>query len=357
MVPLISTLAALALLGGCSGAPLSVQPAVPPGAIAAQSNGAANPAAWDAARQRLRGTPSPAVPATWMAAEAKQQDLVYISDFAANAVYVFTYPYGKLVGSIGTVDPTGECADAAGNVWITSEYAQVANEFAHGGMAPINTISIPFHMPVGCAVDPVSGSIAIDSFCQVNGAHQCDGDGSVYVYPSPSQQPVIYSVSSLNVYFCGYDAHGNLFVDSDIDGRPTFRLSELPKGASTFSVVYLDRHMYFPGGVQWDGKYLAVGDQEEVGDWLTSTIHQVRFNKKGSGTVVSSTKLPGSGDVVQFWIQGSKVVAPSVGIAYPSAVGLYPYPAGGPPAMIGSAYNEPTGSAVSLAQKTHGTAL
>ena len=47
-----------------------------------------------------------------------------------------------------------------------------------------------------------------------------------------------------------------------------------------------------------------------------------------SGTKVGPTPLTGSKDVVQFWVQGKRLIGPDAGLA---DVGLYNYPAGGSP--------------------------
>ncbi len=63
----------------------------------------------------------------------------------------------------------------------------------------------------------------------------------------------------------------------------------------------MDETIYLPGGVQWDGKYLAVGDQVAVKHNFTSTIYQ--FSISGSiGTTVNTMVLTGSSEVAQFWL-------------------------------------------------------
>ena len=67
----------------------------------------------------------------------------------------------------------------------------------------------------------------------------------------------------------------------------------------------MDQYVVFPGGVQWDGKHLAIGNQfTDIYEFAISGHH---------ATTVGTTEL-GSGAmyVKQFWIQGQTVIAPNV---------------------------------------------
>jgi hypothetical protein len=280
---------------------------------------------------------------------AKQQNLMYITDFEKNVVDVYSYPAGKLVGSIGGFEgPEGACADATGNVWIADQNNFQIHEFAHGGTKPLTTLTLPNQLVDGCSFDPSSGALAVDTFCQVS-AYSCIANGSVFLYSNIKNQPKQYPVlDAVNVYFCGFDNKGNLFADAfETAGAGPFVLAELQKGSSSFQSISVNRPIYFPGGVQWDGTYLAVGDQQ-AGNELTSSVHQIAINGS-TGTVVSTTKLQGVEDVVQFWIQGSTLVVPNIGLKDEADARLYGYPTGGSPSVIASGFGEPLGSAISLA--------
>ena len=103
-----------------------------------------------------------------------------------------------------------------------------------------------------------------------------------------------------------------------------------------------------PGGVEWDGRYLAVGDQ------YTNTIYQLQIASSGA-TIVGSSHLTGAGDpTYQFWFpnfgnksnpQAKRVVACDFGS--PGAVGVWKYPAGGNPIKIFPGDGSPGGLTVS----------
>ena len=73
-----------------------------------------------------------------MAPDARVHELMYVSDFGAASVSVYSYPAGKLEGHLrGVVAPAGECSDRSGNVFVTEPTAGKIREFAHGGTRPI----------------------------------------------------------------------------------------------------------------------------------------------------------------------------------------------------------------------------
>lgn len=338
---------AIVALAGC-GAPLPA----PGGSAASVSAAGVSPSRILPSRASAVVALPRRVSTSWMLPEAKSQNLMYVSDAIEAQVYVFTYPGGKLVGSLsGFGGPAGMCADSKGNIWVTDGVRNSIYEFAHGGTTPIATLTQPSQDFVGCSVDQSSGALAVDSFCVLVN-HICEQAGGAFVYTNTKSAPKEYGVlNAYNVYFCGYDASGNLFVDVYFEPRGPFELGELPKGGSSFSQVFLNRLIYFPGNVQWDGKHLAVGDQE-AGNEITSSVHQVAL-KGNRGTVVGTTRLAGTADVVQFWIQGSSLIAPNLGVGSANDAPIFKYPAGGAPTrIVGSdLFQLPEGAAVSLASK------
>jgi hypothetical protein len=272
---------------------------------------------------------------SWMASDAKSTALLYVSNDGNDLVYVYSYPHAKLKGYLSDFnEPQGECVDAADDVWITNTNDSDVLEFAHGGTSPITTLSDPNEYPVGCSIDPTTGNLAVTN---IFGAGTTQGN--VSVYSGASGKPTTYTDPEIYfMYFCGYDDKGNLFVD----GRNTsgaFQFAELPKnGKNLFKNITLNYTVEFPGGVQWDGKHVAVGDQGEGGG---SMIYQTTG---AGGKVVSATPLSGSCDVVQFSIQNTKVVGPDY---CNNEAGIWKYRAGGPVTKVLAGEGEPIGSVVS----------
>jgi sugar lactone lactonase YvrE len=279
---------------------------------------------------------------SWMAARARNSDLLYVSDIETGDVYVYDYANDALVGTLtGFNEPQGECVDASGNVWIANTKATEMVEYAHGGTSPIATISDPGEYPVGCAVDPTTGNLAVTNIYTTVGAH-----GDLAIYTRASSAPKRYTDSNfLYYYFCGYDPKGDLFLDgSNNDGA--FQFAKLPAGSSTFAAITLDKTVYFPGGVQWVGKVVAVGDQGYLDESL-SAIYRIHLSGD-YGTILTTGYLTGAEDVSQFFIRGRRVVGPDLDLGF---TGVWHYPLGGRAIKTINGQGHPVGSAISLSNE------
>ena len=102
---------------------------------------------------------------SWMAPDAATHALLYVSDYGANDVFVYSYPDDKLVGTLtGFKGADGICVDKKGDVWIVnnneSHSGEDAVEYKHGGKKPIATLEIGAGYAVRCSVDPTTGNLA-----------------------------------------------------------------------------------------------------------------------------------------------------------------------------------------------------
>ncbi len=269
---------------------------------------------------------------SWMNPAAKKSDLLYL-DSQAGDVYVYSYPKGVLMGTLtGLPDPQGECVDKKGDVFFTTFSSQEILEYAHGGTSPINTLSNPGEYMEGCSVDKTTGDLAAVDFEPSNGS----GGGGVAIYTNASGSPTVLTDTNLYLgYQIGYDNKGNIFVDG-VDSSRSFEFVELPKGSSSFTEISLGVSITIPGGVQWDGKYLTVGDAKN------GNIYQT--NGAG-GKVEGTTSLSDSDGIFQYAIAGKRVVGPN---AYSNSAGIWKYPKGGNPTMTLSG-SDPFGAAISKA--------
>jgi hypothetical protein len=301
-------------LGGCAGSPAQLSPAAAPAHRIV------------APREDDRGS--------WMSPDAKHSDLLYVSDYNAYEVYAYSYPKGKLEGTLTDFGPypTGLCVDKKQNVWVTVLDGYELIEYAHGGSSPLQKLSDAHEFPIGCSVDPKTGNLAVANLL---GSY---GDGSVSIYANGSGASTTYSDADIReVWACGYDDQGNLFVDG-VNGSDLFEFAELPKGSGSLTTITLDQSFEWPGGIQWDGKYLAVGDAE------AGVIYQT---DGAGGHVVSSTTLDGTDYVRQFWKEGSNVIGASF---YNATVGVWPYPAGGTATKTLTNFENPFGVTISKAK-------
>jgi hypothetical protein len=274
---------------------------------------------------------------SWMAEDAKSQDLLYVADLGTDHVNVYSYPGGRPKGVLkGFSAVHHECVDAAGNVFIANGGANELLEYAHGGIAPIKA----YHEPGfthGCSIDPNTGNLAV--------LHDpaSSGPAGISIYRHARGKRQEYTTPNVfRGYFIGYDGQGNLFVDGT-DMHVAFEIAELPTGSQTFETVRLNQSIILPGAIQWDGQHLAVGDQVSI--YGPSKIYE--FSMSGSaGTLVGTTPLSNSCDVLQFWIQGHRVVT---GNDCAPHVLYFSYPSGGSSRKtISRGLKEPVGVAVSL---------
>lgn len=283
---------------------------------------------------------------SFIAPGAKQHELVYVSDPASHGVTIYALRKMKAMGALIVNDAGGPCSDQAGDIFVPG-ISQIF-EYAHGGPMPIKTLNDPDGSPESCAVDPSTGNLAVANFIDSSGT------GTVLIYADASGAPTQYTAPNIYVYYyLAYDDNGNLFVDGRLQGTDTVVLDELAKGSSGLTQLTLNHSIGSGGGVQWDGKYVAVGDQSN------NTIYQ--FSISGSiGTIVGSTVLGGAYDVVGFWLprthhgaQASSIIGADFGqVNYSStfagALDYWSYPGGGmPTATITSGVENPIGVTVS----------
>lgn len=272
------------------------------------------------------------MPATPIVRPDKKTDLLYISDAGTTSVYVYTYPQGTLSQTLtGFKLPSGECVDKKGNVFITDQAASAIYEYAHGGSSPIATLQDTNQDPQGCSVDSKSGDLAVANVVSYGGSKA----GSVSIYKGAKGNPTILTDPALyDVGYCGYDPNGNLFVDGL--KKSTVTLAELPKGGKSLTNLKVSIKLHGAGGVQWDGKYLAVG---ETG----TTVYQFSVSS-GKATQKGTTTLTGAYSLLDFWIQGKALIGPTAGSG---TVGIWKYPAGGSPKQTLNGFTEPLGATVS----------
>jgi hypothetical protein len=291
----LGILVAAGMLAGCGG---SQQPIGTPGAI---------PRSGAMVMHAERG-------GSWMLPEATSESLLYVPDHFKNQVDVYTYPSGRLVGRLtGFKGPQGACVDRTGDIWITDQGSGRVVEYAHGGTKPISTLDLsPF--PVDCSVDPRTGDLAVATIVRATTG------GLIAIYKRAQGTPKYYLEypQLFWVYFCGYDDKGNLFVDGQSGPNGQFQFAELPKGGSTLTNLSLSKFIAWPGGIQWDGRHVAVGN----------LLKGVVYRTSGS-TIVRTVHFQGARGAVDFFIRrGQIIIGTDSG---KGVVGIWNYPTGGSP--------------------------
>ena len=280
---------------------------------------------------------------SWMAPDAKKsKTLLYVADQGTNDVDVYSYPAGKLKGTLtGFQTPSGVCSNKSGDVFILNGNGMSVEVYKHGGSSPIRTLDLPGYPEFNCSADPTTGNLALGVLAGSCGdciAVFAGGSGTATTYSPPGQG---------GFPGCGYDNNGNLFCDAY--GTAGFALFELPKGSSTVTTVGVSgAGGLSPGSIQWDGTDLAFGAGNGP------TLYQIALSGS-TGSVVSSTSLSGAAAVWQFWItnnlggkkhKGLRVIAPTISGSN-GIVGYWNYPAGGSATQTITGLDEPDGAALS----------
>jgi hypothetical protein len=284
---------------------------------------------------------------SWMLPEAKTDDLLYVTNYSYVSMY--TYPQGELVGILkGFGSSVGECVDNKQDVFITNQFhlgnipGDAIAEFVHGGTKPIAELKTKHIGPVGCAVDPITGDLAVTG----------SGEPTVNIFKGARGKPTLYKDKDfVEMQFCGFDDKGNLFITGlkNFKGKP--ELAEFPKERGAFKEIRLDAVIAGGAGVQWDGKHLAIGAYASDN---APVIY--RFRISGSQGMLAGTTTLGSSEYItqqlQFFIVNGALIIPNwyyVDSTEKKNVLFYDYPQGGSPTMtLTKRVTEPRGVAVSL---------
>jgi hypothetical protein len=282
---------------------------------------------------------------SWMAPEARTENLLYVTEPESNSVTVYGLADHKLVGSLTGINaPYGACSDTNGNVWVVAWGNNKIIEYAHAGTKPIRTLSAgPNADLYDCAVDPTSGNVAVTNWGG-NNWYQ----GNVLVFTPGSSNPQTYAAQGVWFYYgCSYDQNGDLIVDGwDAYLNGFITLGELPKNGTHLKKIWMIPTFQPPliGDMKWDGKYVAVVDWDAIALY---SIHGSYASLKGYAPL--TLHFP----VGMFWIvtdaRGNRhIVAPDTA-GSPHAVQYWNYPSiGRPTATITDHLKNPFSVTVSL---------
>ncbi|HEY2476352.1 MAG TPA: hypothetical protein VGI19_16315, partial [Candidatus Cybelea sp.] len=112
------------------------------------------------------------------------KELLYVSDGIRYTVHVFNYQTGATLGTLrGFGNPSGECVDANGDVYIGSGSLNLIVEYAHGGNTPLQTLYLD-GSPIACSISP-KGDLAVANGRTPSGG----GDVDIFRYASGGPSP------------------------------------------------------------------------------------------------------------------------------------------------------------------------
>jgi hypothetical protein len=317
-------------LSGCNSSPSQVSPPSSNGATA-RGHGPPSAAAHGLRAGHHRSGTS------WIKTPLTDRQLLYISDTASDVVDVYGYPSRAPVGQLfGFNEPQGECADSRGDVYVTNTGTSQIYVYPPASGTLLETINDPGGFPVGCAVGP-EGELAVTNIFSSS-----YGPGSISLYNGSNTIPtIITSPSFENMYFDGFDAKNNLFVDG-LNPSGVFQLGKLPSGSNTITPITVSgASIEYPGGVQ-----VTAGPKVNVGDQLGEVVYRM----SEGGVVNGHTSLSGASDCVQGTIVVGKPVSKGVFICPDAGTAdteFFKYTAGGSPTQTITGFEEPIGSVIS----------
>jgi hypothetical protein len=261
--------------------------------------------------------------------QRKSKKFEYIINRYGTYASIFDYP--KSDSQIGTIHNVGGqgCTDVLsgygnGIFWIVAADNQIT-EYRVPQKA-IKTLSDSIGQPSSCGMN-ASGDLAVGL---LNG----QGAGDVIIFKDASGKGTVKKTPLSREYFDGYDPEGNLFADGFTSSSFASTLVELSKSGGAFHKVTTSNRVGFPGSVQWDGKYLAITDQQ--------TNYIYRYTVEGTKADLKGTvRLNGAGDCAQTWIVPNYVYCGDAGL---SEGEVFKYPAGGSPvAFFEGSFDFPLG--------------
>jgi hypothetical protein len=246
------------------------------------------------------------------------------------------------------------CVDAKGDVYVANFDNGTVAEYAHGGTTAINTFT-PGGEPIGCAVD-AKNDLAVTSFDP--------GEVTVFRRGNPSKAKTYSDPDCEVLWTMAYDDKGNLIGWGEYSSIDVCALLAGTKKMNTLELG-AGLTIYFPGGTTWDGKYIALGDQEAGGTFQSGiiqvTLSGITLTEVGK-TVLSDDCEGDYVDLVNPFVAGEKntpvnrrqgkvLLGSNLWCvdAGTSAVDDWQYPAGGLPfKRLPSPPADPYGAAVSI---------
>ncbi|HEY1656591.1 MAG TPA: hypothetical protein VGF86_15920 [Candidatus Tumulicola sp.] len=267
-----------------------------------------------------------------------------MADEFDSIVDVYAYKNGKtskLDGTLTGITPVSECVDPLGSVYVTTGTSIYV--YPHGAAQPSKVLQDHFGYTSGCAVDPLTGNLAVANAYGPNSSA-----GNVLIYAKASGKPkLLYIPSVQNPEYCGYDDTGNLFADG-YDNDVNLALGELAHGSKHFTAITVSgAKVELPKSLQWSSPYLLVDDSAYHGKSM-SAIYQLSLSGS-TATVVATIPLRHSYQIEQFWKDGNKIV--TAGTDYADVL-VYLYPSGKPFGTIPN--QEPSANAVVVSNKKAG---
>jgi DNA-binding beta-propeller fold protein YncE len=278
-----------------------------------------------------------------VAAIQKSKIEIFVSDVGNNVVDIYN-TQGKLIGQIdGLSEPQGITSDSKANLYVANTADSDVLIFAPPYNKPPKTLGDSGEYPSGVAATYDGEFVAVTNIISTSG-----GPGNILIFKKGKLGFKISNSILATVYFCAFDAQGDLFVDgANSSGQVVIgEVAHVTEGGKKLEMLTYDATIGFPGGIE-----VTTDDKIAILDQESATIYTFNQPVKGSlGSPIATTVLTGSSDPVTFAFTKSNkdlwgADAGTTGVAE------FAYPAGGSPVKSFSEGGEPIGVALVPAEK------
>jgi sugar lactone lactonase YvrE len=244
-----------------------------------------------------------------------------VSDSSNNVVDIFDAAGKQTAQLTGFNEPQGLAGDAKGNLYVANTLDNNIYIYKKFQGAPTILFDAAQY-PAGVAVD-AHGNLGVTNITTA-----ASGPGSVTFYDAGGKQgSTLTAKAFLYVYFGGFDASGNLYIDG-LSASQQVVVGEVVGGASGKSITVLTtgNKLQYPGGVN-----VATSGNICIDDQGALAVYCYAPPKNGSlGKPVSTTHVPAAGDPVTFAFT-TKETAFYTADAGQSSAKEFAFPAGGAP--------------------------
>ena len=270
---------------------------------------------------------------------------IFVSDALDNVVNIYNTSGKQLAQLTGFSQPQGLATDLKGNLYVAdTNNSQIVVYAPPYNKAP-KKLADPGYFPAGVAVLTI-GTVTYVGVSNICSAPNCTQGGFI-VYKNGKSKGAFQSSSINRVYFCGFDAKGNLYADGqDVNG---FGVYGVVTGAisnkKTYHVDTTGNAISFPGGIQVTTKgKIAIDDQSGAAVFTYNPPKGGTF-----GSPIKTTSLSGAGDTVTFAFTSTDADLWTADALNANSA-EYKYPAGGSAVKTITVGGEPIGVAVVPAQ-------
>ncbi len=239
--------------------------------------------------------------------------------------YISFNTQGAIIATLtGFLAPNGLWIDQARSLYVADEGNDRIVVFTPPYDGSPTILNDPPYYPVGVSV-ATDGTIAASNIGETHGK-----PGNVAFYAKGATNPThfVSSRALTSVYFCAFDAQGNLYVDGrDAFGKTLVGMIAGGINGTTITTLSTDNTISFPGGVAVTKQGLIAIDDQGAGK-QSAVYSSDPPNKDNSlGSPITTTSLVCAQDAVSFAFTPAENDLLTAD-AHLESANLYAYPSG-----------------------------